>query len=150
MRRNSPPCGPWGIFIINDMTPEEIKIKNREYYLKNKDKIKAKTKKWNDNNRNQVLDNNKAIKKRNYAFLWRYLKIFGKCIDCGITDDRVLEFDHIIGDKVSGVKRLADNLASLDRIKIEIRKCEVRCCNCHRIKTQTQLGWRKDWVDNWR
>ena len=132
------------------MTPEEIKIKNREYYLKNKDKIKAKTKKWNDNNRNQVLDNNKAIKKRNYAFLWRYLKIFGKCIDCGITDDRVLEFDHIIGDKVSGVKRLADNLASLDRIKIEIRKCEVRCCNCHRIKTQTQLGWRKDWVDNWR
>ena len=132
------------------MTPEEIKIKNREYYLKNKDKIKEKTKKWNDNNRNQVLDNNKAIKKRNYAFLWRYLKIFGRCIDCGITDDRVLEFDHIIGDKVSGVKRLADNLASLDRIKIEIRKCEVRCCNCHRIKTQTQLGWRKDWVDNWR
>ena len=132
------------------MTPEEIKIKNREYYLKNKDKIKAKTKKWNDNNRNQVLDNNKAIKKRNYAFLWRYLKIFGKCIDCGITDDRVLEFDHVIGDKVSSVKRLADSLASLDRIKTEIRKCKVRCCNCHRIKTQTQLGWRKDWVDNWR
>ena len=150
MRRNSPPCGSWGIFIINDMTPEEIKIKNREYYLKNKDKIKEKTKKWNDNNRNQVLDNNKAIKKRNYAFLWRYLKIFGRCIDCGITDDRVLEFDHVIGDKVSGVKRLADSLASLDRIKTEIRKCEVRCCNCHRIKTQTQLGWRKDWVDNWR
>jgi hypothetical protein len=132
------------------MTPEEIKIKNKEYYLKNKDKIKAKTKKWNDNNRNQVLDNNKAIKKRNYAFLWRYLKIFGRCVDCGITDDRVLEFDHVMGDKVGGVKRLADSLASLDRIKIEIRKCEVRCCNCHRIKTQTQLGWRKDWVDNWR
>ena len=132
------------------MTPEEIKIKNKEYYLKNKDKIKEKTKKWNDNNRNQVLDNNKAIKKRNYAFLWRYLKIFGRCIDCGITDDRVLEFDHVIGDKVSGVKRLADSLASLDRIKTEIRKCEVRCCNCHRIKTQIQLGWRKDWVDNWR
>jgi hypothetical protein len=132
------------------MTPEEIKIKNKEYYLKNKDKIKEKTKKWNDNNRNQVLDNNKAIKKRNYAFLWRYLKIFGRCIDCGLTDDRVLEFDHIMGDKVSGVKRLADSLASLDRIKIEIRKCEVRCCNCHRIKTQTQLGWRKNWVDHWR
>ena len=132
------------------MTPEEIKIKNKEYYLKNKDKIKEKTKKWNDNNRNQVLDNNKAIKKRNYAFLWRYLKIFGRCIDCGITDDRVLEFDHVIGDKVSGVKRLADSLASIDRIKIEIKKCEVRCYNCHRIKTQIQLGWRKNWVDHWR
>ncbi len=32
--------------------------KNREYYLKNKDKIKEKTKKWNDENRKQVLDNN--------------------------------------------------------------------------------------------
>jgi hypothetical protein len=124
--------------------------KNREYYLKNKDKIKEKTKKWNDENRKQVLDNNKAIKKRNYAFLWRYLKMFGKCVDCGITDDRVLEFDHINGDKVSGVKRLADSLASLNRIKIEMRKCEVRCCNCHRIKTQIQLEWRKDWVDHWR
>jgi hypothetical protein len=124
--------------------------KNREYYLKNKDKIKEKTKKWNDENRKQVLDNNKAIKKRNYAFLWRYLKMFGKCVDCGITDDRVLEFDHINGDKVSGVKRLADSLASLNRIKTEMRKCEVRCCNCHRIKTQIQLGWRKDWVDHWR
>jgi len=132
------------------MTSEESKIKNKEYYLKNKDKIKQKTKLWNDNNREQVLENNKLIKKRNYAFLWRYLKIFGKCVDCGITDDRVLEFDHIRDDKVDGVKRLADGLASLERLKIEMRKCEVRCCNCHRIKTQEQLGWRKNWVDHWR
>lgn len=132
------------------MTSEESKIKNKEYYLKNKDKIKQKTKLWNDNNRKQVLENNKLIKKRNYAFLWRYLKIFGKCVDCGITDDRVLEFDHIRDDKVDGVKRLADGLASLERLKTEMRKCEVRCCNCHRIKTQEQLGWRKNWVDHWR
>ena len=132
------------------MTSEESKIKNKEYYLKNKDKIKQKTKLWNDNNREQVLENNKLIKKRNYAFLWRYLKIFGKCVDCGITDDRVLEFDHIRDDKVDGVKRLVDGLASLERLKTEMRKCEVRCCNCHRIKTQEQLGWRKNWVDHWR
>jgi hypothetical protein len=132
------------------MTSEESKIKNQEYYLKNKDKIKQKTKLWNDNNRKQVLENNKLIKKRNYAFLWRYLKIFGKCVDCGITDDRVLEFDHIRDDKIDGVKRLADGLASLERLKTEMRKCEVRCCNCHRIKTQEQLGWRKKWVDHWR
>jgi len=132
------------------MTSEESKIKNKEYYLKNKDKIKQKTKLWNDNNREQVLENNKLIKKRNYAFLWRYLKIFGKCVDCGITDDRVLEFDHIRDDKIDGVKRLADGLASLERLKTEMRKCEVRCCNCHRIKTQEQLGWRKNWVDHWR
>jgi hypothetical protein len=132
------------------MTSEESKIKNQEYYLKNKDKIKQKTKLWNDNNRKQVLENNKLIKKRNYAFLWRYLKIFGKCVDCGITDDRVLEFDHIRDDKIDGVKRLADGLASLERLKTEMRKCEVRCCNCHRIKTQEQLGWRKNWVDHWR
>lgn len=132
------------------MTPEERKEWSRNYYLNNKEKVKQLTKKSNSKRKDQILETNRLIKQRNYAFLWRWLKMFGKCIDCGITDDRVLEFDHVSGDKVAGVKRLADGLASLERLKTEIRKCEVRCCNCHRIKTQEQLGWRSKWVDHWR
>lgn len=92
---------------------------------------------------------NKSLKLRNFAFIFRYLKLYGKCIDCGNTDNRVLEFDHIIGEKKSGVIKLGDSLASIQTIKDEIRKCEIRCCNCHRIKTQEQLGWRNEWSDNW-
>lgn len=109
--------------------------------LTNPDKHKEK--------QNNIVKYNNQLKQRNFAFVFRYLKIFGKCVDCGINDNRVLEFDHIKGNKVEGIIKLADKLASISRIKEEIRKCEIRCCNCHRIKTQQQLKWRKDWKSNW-
>ena len=91
----------------------------------------------------------KKINQCNCVIIFRYLKIFGKCIDCDINDNRVLEFDHVKGNKVEGVIKLADKLASISKIKDEIRKCEIRCCNWHRIKTQQQLNWRKNWKSNW-
>ena len=83
----------------------------------------------------------KTYCKKNYKyelvkkdFVIKYKKIFGKCVDCGISDWRVLEFDHVKGIKKfnisEGTKR------SFQAIKEEIRKCECRCANCHRIKTR--------------
>ena len=88
------------------------------------------------------VQNNNLIRDRNYAFVFRWLRMFGECIDCGISDIRVLEFDHVRGEKYKGVKRMCSDFASIKKIKHEIKKCEVRCCNCHRIKTQDTLGWR--------
>jgi hypothetical protein len=96
-----------------------------------------------------TIKRNSKLNLRNLAFVYRYLKIFGKCVDCENKDIRVLEFDHIKGTKIEGVIRLASQLSSIHRIKEEIRKCEIRCCNCHRIKTQKQLGWRSNWKLNW-
>jgi hypothetical protein len=31
----------------------------------------------------------------------------------------------------------------VDKIKFEIEKCEVRCSNCHKIKTVKQQLWYK-------
>ena len=59
--------------------------------------------------------------------------MFGKCIDCKITDWRVLQFDHI-KDKKHQVSDMV-NGSSLQNIKKEIRKCVIRCANCHQIKT---------------
>jgi len=81
-----------------------------------------------------------SIRDRNRYFVFRYLKLFGKCIDCDIKDWKVLEFDHI-KDKVMNVSRMSSNHYSLDKIKKEIKKCEIRCVNCHKIKTREQLGW---------
>jgi hypothetical protein len=63
------------------------------------------------------------------------------CVDCGLTDFRVLEFDHIGTDKTSGVATLVGQGAKWERIEEEIAKCEVRCCNCHRIKTAERGKW---------
>ena len=57
----------------------------------------------------------------------------GKCIDCGISDTRVLEFDHVIGNKLRDVCHAA--LSSVEFARAEAAKCVLRCANCHRIKT---------------
>jgi hypothetical protein len=63
------------------------------------------------------------------------------CIDCGETDLRVLEFDHLRGNKSANIARLLHNAVSWATIEKEIAKCEVRCANCHRIKTNERGNW---------
>jgi hypothetical protein len=63
------------------------------------------------------------------------------CVDCAVGDIRILEFDHVQGVKYEEVGRLLTNAASWPRIEAEIAKCEVRCANCHRIKTIERGQW---------
>lgn len=69
------------------------------------------------------------------------------CVDCGNEDIRVLEFDHIRGKKRLGVAVMVNQGYTLDTIKSEISKCEVRCRNCHTIKTYERLGG--SWHENY-
>jgi len=64
------------------------------------------------------------------------------CVDCRLSDIRVLEFDHL-RDKKFCIGSMREH--SVDSIINEIAKCEVRCANCHRIKTLERLNrisWR--------
>ena len=64
------------------------------------------------------------------------------CIDCGETNLLTLDFDHR-EDKEENVAKLIWQVASWKRIQKEISKCDVRCSNCHRIKTAKQLNsWK--------
>ena len=65
------------------------------------------------------------------------------CVDCGESDIRVLEFDHVRGDKLCDVSLLVSNGSSWRRVEEEMAKCVVRCANCHRRKTGLDLGWYK-------
>jgi len=66
------------------------------------------------------------------------------CVDCGETDIRVLEFDHVIGQKDGEISDLFRQGFSWLTIEAEIAKCEIRCANCHRIKTFSSHS------NNWR
>jgi hypothetical protein len=108
--------------------------------------VKAALKYQKDNKERvnkRIQKTNHIIRDRNFNFVKRYLQMFGKCIDCNHKDIRVLEFDHVRGNKIKGVKDMCGNTSSIKSIKDEIRKCEVRCCNCHRIKTGIDLGWKR-------
>jgi hypothetical protein len=87
------------------------------------------------------LEKQALIRDRNRQFVFRYLRRFGQCVDCPNNDWRVLEFDHINNDKYLSVSQMCSTHYSLKMIKLEIRKCVLRCANCHRIKTRVQLGW---------
>lgn len=76
----------------------------------------------------------------NRAFILEYLRLH-PCVDCGGSDPRVLDFDHIHGQKRSGVLTMVKRGYSRDSILSEIAKCEVVCCNCHRIRTGLRAGW---------
>ncbi len=77
------------------------------------------------------------------AWVKAYLKEH-PCVDCGEPDWRVLEFDHIDpASKSFSISRGIADGRNIDSIKTEIKKCEVRCCNCHRIRTRREKHWGK-------
>ncbi len=67
------------------------------------------------------------------------------CVDCGITDIRVLEFDHVRGTKRGDIAGMMQLSCSWSTIEAEVVKCEVRCVNCHRIKTAECGGFWRSW-----
>jgi hypothetical protein len=74
-----------------------------------------------------------------------FASLAGGCVDCGITDIRVLDFDHVRGIKRSSVSDLVRIGAGIERVLDEIAKCDVRCRNCHAIATMERLS--RTWHD---
>jgi len=71
---------------------------------------------------------------RNRQFVADYLSTH-PCVDCGEADPVVLEFDHRDpADKRESIGRLI-HTTTLNVVQAEIAKCDVRCGNCHRIRT---------------
>lgn len=58
------------------------------------------------------------------------------CVDCGENNPVCLDFDHRDPkEKRWSIAMVGRQISSLKQLKSEIAKCEVRCANCHRIKT---------------
>lgn len=88
----------------------------------------------------RALTRNALVNTENKQRLYAYLSSH-PCIDCGEADILVLEFDHVRGNKVTSIANLLKRSASWKVIESEIAKCEVRCVNCHRIKTSERGNW---------
>jgi hypothetical protein len=106
--------------------------KQRQYKFRHSTKTRLKTLR---------RDRMRSAKRRDMlrAFIQNYLSTH-PCVDCGITDSRVLEFDHVKGHKDNSISKMTKQGCAISTIETEIAKCEVRCANCHRIKTIIESG----------
>ena len=55
------------------------------------------------------------------------------CVDCGESDETILEFDHQ-GEKNFLIKKGLKH-KKWDEVLAEMALCEIRCPNCHRKRT---------------
>ena len=108
------------------------------------ERSKKRYKNFSAEQKQEIKDRTHRMSIINRQFLWDYLKEHS-CVDCPEKDPICLDFDHQ-RDKKKNVSSLASSGVSLETIKEEIAKCEVRCSNCHRRKTAIQFGWYKDIV----
>ena len=67
-----------------------------------------------------------------------YKKSRGPCVDCGESDMRLLDFDHIDRD---GKVMTVSSCKSLEQLMAEGPKCEMRCIRCHQKRTSSQLNF---------
>jgi hypothetical protein len=99
--------------------PEKQKAAQARYYQENK-AVYAK----------QQRDRRSVVRKYIVE-----LKTASVCVDCLIDYPHyILQFDHITGDKIGDVSKLA-RTGNLQLVKDEIAKCEIVCANCHWHRT---------------
>jgi hypothetical protein len=101
------------------------------YYDKNKDSLKL-----------SIEKSRLKRAKENKEYVLKHLKS-NPCVDCGEKDPLVLDFDHVRGTKKMNVAAMIQRGNSVQAIEDEIKKCDVRCSNCHRRKTAKHQGWFK-------
>jgi hypothetical protein len=78
------------------------------------------------------------IRAKVFEFLFK-----NPCVDCGEKDPIVLEFDHRnTKNKFKIIGKMLSGHYSWESVHSEIKKCEIRCANCHRRKTYIQ---QKSW-----
>jgi len=103
----------------------------KSHYLRNRSEYIARE-----------VDRTRRRRTENRRLLRAYLRSH-PCVDCGERDIITLQLDH----RDRATKRQDVALLVIGKpwsvVAIEIEKCEVRCANCHRRRTASQLGWHR-------
>lgn len=110
-----------------------------------KEKQKAAQAKHYQDNKAHYRSRNEAdkgrYKEQRRDWIREYLREH-PCIDCGEDNILTLEFDH--KDPSTKSFNISDAISKaycgLPKLLLEIAKCDVRCSNCHKIRTAKQFG----------
>ena len=125
--------------------------KNKIYQKENADKIKNYQKQYQEDNTENISKKRKGYYQNNKENISKkqkeyYLKNKAKideikkqpCADCKNTFPTVcMDFDHVRGRKLYNISNMKSQKWEL--VEAEIKKCDVICSNCHRIRTHNRL-----------
>lgn len=101
-----------------------------KHYIENKENYAAKAKEYKI-----------QYKKKVYSWIKNFV-LENPCVDCRIDDFRVIHFDH--RDPLEKEFEISAGITAninLEELKEEIKKCDVRCANCHMLRTAKQFNW---------
>ncbi|KKL20663.1 hypothetical protein LCGC14_2453200 [marine sediment metagenome] len=117
----------------------------KRHRAENREQVAAYGKQYREANREQIAVQQKqyhAAHRRAGLRILAEIKLKSGCVDCGYDGHTAaLDFDHVRGEKIKDVSRMVTG--SREKLMAEIAKCEVRCANCHRIKTHDRRLERK-------
>lgn len=110
-----------------------------QYYEKCKDCMKKRGRLYYHENQSRQLKLS-LLRRAKYRKKIKDFLIKAKnkpCMDCGkIYPHFVMDFDHRNSeDKKKDIARMVVGGWAIDKIKDEIKKCDLVCSNCHRIRT---------------
>lgn len=89
-------------------------------------------KKWYSKNKKLQQERNEKIEIRKKEFVLN-LKKNSKCSMCSEGHFAVLDFHHLNpSQKDRTISEMIKDSVSLEKIKLEIKKCIIVCANCHR------------------
>ena len=97
-----------------------------------------------DGQKQKTRDRSNRSRTNRKRIIWEYKENIG-CVDCGeMYPSWMLDFDHKPGFEKLGSPTDLVHKYSLEVAMEEIKKCDVVCPNCHRIRTHSrnQFGYK--------
>lgn len=120
---------------------EALNAASRARWAEKKGQYKVAGDRWREDNRPALLADYRERGEAHRAFLDEQ-KAGRPCLDCGGSfPPYVMEFDHVRGDKRWALGKMSNHRR--EAVLEELAKCELVCCACHRVRTQTRKGESK-------
>jgi hypothetical protein len=96
-------------------------------------------------NKEDLYKRQQMHRDKNHKLMWEILDK-ANCMDCKMSDPRVLEFDHRPEEnkKFDISRAISGSTRSWKSIKEEMKKCDIVCSNCHRIRTLTRGNYKRN------
>ena len=107
-------------------------IRSRRFHAKHPEWRKGKAEQY------KAVSLRRKLKRQAWLNIYKHA---AGCADCGYRAHvEALDFDHI-PERGAKVLNLSDAwTVRWETLEAEIKKCEVVCSNCHRVRTLARLG----------